>query len=138
MWICWVTERHLASYFDGQAGSKTTQRIAAHLHLCPRCHRLIEERRQLDALLHTLPFPVRAPDYWPQAVAALREKIRARSPSRWWALRPYFSTLLENPAQVMMLAAFASVAVVQTLVFLGVEDEAVVFVATHLLPLILI
>jgi anti-sigma factor RsiW len=137
MWMCWATRKNLTAYHDGQLGNRAAARLAAHLRVCPRCQRQVEVRRQLDLLLHTLPIPSRPPDYWPRALAGVREKIHGHPRSPWWSLCDYCSTLLEHPAQALIPATMIGAALVQTLVFLGVEEDALAFVATYLFPLAL-
>ena len=134
MWMCWVTQKSLTAYADGELGNRTTRRIAGHLRICPCCQSHVKELRQVDHLLHTLPSPVRAPDYWPQAFAGLRTKIRGRPHSPRWPIGELFSTLLENPAQAIIPATMIGAALIQTLTFLGVEEEAFGFVAQCLFP----
>jgi anti-sigma factor RsiW len=136
MWMCWVTRRNLATYHDGQLNHRTTARLTAHLRCCAPCQRYVEERRRLDLWLHTLPIPSHPPDYWPQALARVRDNIRRHPRSSRWSLSYYCAALLENPARALIPAAMTSAALVQTLVFLGVEEEVLAFVATYLIPLV--
>ena len=91
----------------------------------------------MDLLLHTLPTPARPPDYWPQALASVRENIRRQPGSSRRPLSDYCAALLENPAQALIPATVVGAALLQTVVFLGVEEEVLAVAATYFFPLLL-
>jgi hypothetical protein len=48
-----------------------------------------------------------------------------------------FRGMLDSPMQAMVPVALVGAALVNTVIFLGVEEEALTFVASYLLPMIL-
>jgi anti-sigma factor RsiW len=138
MKICWSIRRALVAYQDGALGHRRAQRIARHLHTCAACRRDLVELQRVTRLLHSLPDPSRAPEYWPSAVLQLRGKLQQLAPhpmrSSWLG---YLRAMPESPAQALVPLALVSVALFSTLTHLGLEEEAFAFFSSYLLPIIL-
>jgi anti-sigma factor RsiW len=117
---------------------RNAQRIEVHLRTCGRCQDEVIALRRLTQAIHALPSLERPEAEWQQAVHNLRGKLHTQvdnpAASPWVA---YFGGMLESPAQAMVSMALIGVALVNTLIFLGVRDEAFDILAAYLLPLVL-
>jgi hypothetical protein len=138
MRMCWLIRRALGAYEDRMLGGRSAQRVGRHLQACPTCQREFRERQRLTLLLRSLQGPSRPPEYWPHALLQLQRKIqqRPRYPLRS-ALLDYLRSSAGNPAQALLPVTVVSMALFNTVTFLGLEAEAVVFFTSYLLPYVL-
>ena len=92
----------LDSYLDGELSPSDTERVRAHLAVCPECREELEERRTMAALLCSsdLPFPE---DLHDRIMQAVREKKSGR---RWHRVRKVLaiSSRVAVAATVVLLA----------------------------------
>jgi anti-sigma factor RsiW len=138
MQMCWSIRKALDAYQDGTLGERRAQRVARHLHTCQACQRELLERQRLTHLLNSLPAPSRPSEYWPGALLQLQRKMqqRPRDPVRSGWL-DFLTRVPDNPAQALVPVALGGMALFGTIAFLGLEDEAFVFFASYLLPIVL-
>ncbi len=138
MKICWLVRRALGVYQDGALGHRRAQQVARHLQTCPACQRELLEWQRVTHLLRSLPGPSRPPAYWRSAVQQLQGKVQhlPRYPSRSSWLE-YLRGSPENPAQALVPVTLLSMALLGTVTFLGLEDEALALFTSYLLPMAL-
>jgi anti-sigma factor RsiW len=138
MKLCWLIRMSLVPYQEGTLGRRRALWVAHHLHTCPACQRELQALRRVTHLLHSLPSPARPSVYWPGALQQLGRQIRQRPPE---PVRPawfdYLGGSSENPAHALVSVALVGVALFGTVTFLGLEDEALSFFTSYLLPLML-
>jgi anti-sigma factor RsiW len=137
MWTCWFAMRALTAYQDGELAPGKARWLAHHLRACAPCAGELAELQSVTLLIRSLPDPVRPGEYWLQALQSLRGRMQGGP----WSPRPsvveLFVGMLDSPMRAMAPVALVGVALVNTVIFLGVEDEALTFVASYLLPIIL-
>jgi anti-sigma factor RsiW len=138
MKICWLVRRALGVYQDGALGHRRAQWVVRHLQNCPACQRELLEWQQVTHLLRSLPGPSRSPDYWVSALRQLRGKRQhlPRYPTRSSWLE-YLKGSPANPAQALMPVSLLSMALLATVTFLGLEEEAFAFFTSYFLPIAL-
>jgi anti-sigma factor RsiW len=137
MWSCWTVRKALTAYQDGELRHGKAQRIEDHLRTCAPCHRELEELQRVTILLRTVREPSREPGYWPQAFIRLRGKIQRLPPVPRAPLLQHLRRILQSPALALIPVALMGAALANTLVFLGLEQEACAFLSSYLLPIVL-
>jgi anti-sigma factor RsiW len=138
MRMCWLLRGSIVAYQDGTLGQRSAQRVARHLHTCPTCQRELQDLQRVTHLLHTLPDPSRPSAYWPGALQQLQAKIQQRPPepirSGWF---DYLTSAAEHPAHALVSVALVGMALFGTVTYLGLEDAALIFLTSYLLPIML-
>ncbi len=134
---CWLARGSLAAYLDGELAHRSAQRVESHVRICPRCQGELDELRRMTLLLRSLPRPVRPNEYWPYAIQELRSKIQRLPRQTRYSPLDRFREVLEHPSQALIPVALVCVAIVNTLVILGLEEEAFAIFSSYLLPIVL-
>jgi anti-sigma factor RsiW len=138
MQMCWFFRRSLVAYQAGMLGQQSSLRMARHLAACPACQQELQAQRRLTSLLHSLPPPSRPETYWSGALQQLQMKIRQRPPESgglgWFDYLTGFAT---NPAHALVSVALVGMALFGTVIYLGLEDEALIFFISYVLPMML-
>jgi anti-sigma factor RsiW len=137
MWHCWFVRRALTAYQDGELITVNGRRIEDHLRTCAHCASELARLNRVSLVVRSLPSPSRPLEYWPQAFQTVREKIQASARSSRMSVIEFLAGMLVSPVLSMVPAILAGVALVNTVLFLGLEEEALAFFATHILSIIL-
>jgi anti-sigma factor RsiW len=133
---CWA-RKTLTVYLDDELTSRQRQKFEAHLRGCPRCQRELQQLRQVNQLLRSMPTRERSEQYWLQTLQQLRGKLQplpaiARSP-----LSVRFAGLVESLPSTLLPLMLLGAALINALAILGFEEEAVIFFSSYILPLVL-
>jgi len=84
---CSSCEPLLDRYVEGTLNPREMARVAAHLHVCPRCESLLTELRVVDALLATTKTVELAPNFTFAVMADVRTiPMRKHRPLSLWAV----------------------------------------------------
>jgi anti-sigma factor RsiW len=134
--ICWWARRALIAYQDGELKQTKAERLEAHIKACPRCQREFEQLRRLRLLFRSVARPS-----WPepdraQAFQRLREKIQLLPPPATSSLFSRVGDVVESFPRAWLPATLAGAALINTLVGLELEEEALIFLSSYILPFI--
>lgn len=134
---CRSVQGRLAAYLDRELDPRRERWVEDHVGICPACQRELNQLRRTTLLLRSLPFPSRAEEDWQEALRAFRGKIEARHrPPRFPFLRPC-QALLEDPLLVLAPTILFLLALVDALTLLDLEEEALAWFSSYLLPFLL-
>ena len=134
---CWQARRVLAAYHDGELEPGKTERLEAHIRTCPHCQRESAQLRQMRLLLRSLVGPSEPEPYWAQAFQQLREKIHPLPPHAPYSTLGRFGELVDSLPRAWLPATLAGAALINSLVGLGLEEEAFTFFSSYIFPFIL-
>jgi anti-sigma factor RsiW len=134
--FCWVRGA-LIAYLDGELTPRRSHRLEAHLRGCPHCQSELQQLQQVNLLLRSLSVRSRSELYWPQAIQRLRNKLQPLPEATTSPLLAGVSGLVENLPRALLPMTLVGAALIKALAILGLEEEAVIFCASYILPLVL-
>jgi anti-sigma factor RsiW len=134
--FCWASGA-LIAYLDGELQSRERHRLEAHLRGCPRCQSELQQLRQVNLLLRSLPVPSRSEWYWPEATQQLHRKMQPLAQTITSPLLARFGGFADSLPRALLPITLVGAALINTLAILGLEEEALIFCSSYILPLVL-
>lgn len=134
---CRSVQRSLVAYLDGEVDAVRERRVEGHVRTCSRCQGELEQFRQATLLLRkSLAPPHRSEEDWRQGLARAKRRIAALRHAR----RPFlefWQRLLEDPLLAFATTILIFLALAEALTILELEEEALTFLASYFVPLVL-
>ena len=137
MVTCWLAKRVLVTYDEGELEPTKAHRLETHLRGCPRCQSELQQLRQVNLLLRSLPVPSRSERYWPQAMQQLRGKIQQLPQTTTSPLFGRFDGFVESLPRALLPMTLVGAALINAVAILGLEEETLSLFSSYILPLVL-